>query len=225
MSPMDRVQSRPLSRQTLVEGAYDILKARLMDNELPAGVKLNMEALGRELGVSPTPIREAMAALEREGLVTKTPLVGYAVADRLDHEGFERLWEARIILEPAVARLAADRHTAQELAAIQSCVEPISAAGGPGYADYKRIAQLDEQFHSAIARASHNPTLTDWFDRTHFHVHLYRLHPPHGDELDVWTEHQRIATALQEGDAEAAAATMTDHLVRARERIRPVFAG
>lgn len=215
---------RRLARLTLVEGAYEALKSRLMDSDLAPGSKLNMEALGRELGVSPTPIREALAALEREGLVTKIPLVGYTATAKLDRAAFEELWEARLVLEPATVRLAALRATPPDLEAMASPLAvDLGAAGGTSYRDYRRIAQHDADFHAAIAAASQNPTLAEWWDRAHVHVHMYRLHFETGLSVATHDEHDRILRAIVAQDPEAAEAAMVEHLNRSRQRILVAF--
>src|SRR4051812_10810655 len=78
-----------------------------MDHEMAPGDRLNIDALARQLAVSPTPVREALARLESDGLVRKRPLIGYTVAPVLTRQEFEELYDMRLILETAAARRAA----------------------------------------------------------------------------------------------------------------------
>jgi hypothetical protein len=91
----------------LSDRVYEVLKGQLMDRVLAPGEKINIDLLCRELEVSQTPIREALARLESDGLVTKRALAGYTVAPLLDAEGYDDLFEMRFILEPVAAARAA----------------------------------------------------------------------------------------------------------------------
>ncbi len=99
-----RVQ-RP-GRQIVTDGAYEALQRMIMDHEVEPGERLNMEELARQLDVSATPDREALARLESDGLVTRRALSGYAVAPFLTSDSLGYLFEIRHLLEPpAAARL------------------------------------------------------------------------------------------------------------------------
>jgi len=93
----------PAPRQILTDSVYDAVKALIMDDVVPPGAKLNMDALARDLAVSPTPIREALARLESERLVVKEPLRGYTTAPLLTRAAFEDLYDFRLHLEPWAA--------------------------------------------------------------------------------------------------------------------------
>src|SRR3954451_23880770 len=97
-----------LRRAVLADGVYEAVKALIMDRHLEPGAKINMDALARDLDVSPTPVREALARLEADGLVTKRALVGYTAVPLLDAAGLTELFELRKLLEPAAARWAAE---------------------------------------------------------------------------------------------------------------------
>src|SRR5260370_4597378 len=75
-----------------------------MDQSIKPESRINIDKLAWELQVSPTPVREALARLESEGLVTKEPLRGYSAAPLLDLSTFLQLFEMRLLLEPVVAR-------------------------------------------------------------------------------------------------------------------------
>ena len=95
-----------LRRSTLGEDVYETLTALVMQHTLAPGDRLNIDALARELEVSPTPVREALARLESDGLVRKRPLAGYTATPLLTRQEFEELFDMRLVLEPATARRA-----------------------------------------------------------------------------------------------------------------------
>jgi biotin operon repressor len=90
----------------LADHVYETLMTSLVDGRLAAGESLNIGALSRELEMSQTPIREALARLESTGLVVREALRGYRVAPLFSPEELAELMEARIALEPHLARMA-----------------------------------------------------------------------------------------------------------------------
>src|SRR3954452_4463078 len=90
-----------LRRSTLGDDIYDVLRARILEHSMQPGDRVNIDALARELEVSQTPIREALARLESDGLVRKRPLVGYTVSPLLTRAEFTRMFEMRLLLECA----------------------------------------------------------------------------------------------------------------------------
>lgn len=96
-------------KRTLADEAYTELKSRIMRSELIPGAKLSIDGLAKQLAFSQTPIREALARLESEGLLARRPLSGYTVEPLLSAAEFDDLFEIRLMLEPRAARRAAER--------------------------------------------------------------------------------------------------------------------
>lgn len=96
-------------KRTLADEAYTELKSRIMRSELVPGAKLSIDGLAKQLAFSQTPIREALARLESEGLLARRPLSGYTVEPLLSAAEFDDLFEIRMLLEPRAARRAAER--------------------------------------------------------------------------------------------------------------------
>src|SRR5882757_10348083 len=90
-----------LKRSTLGDDVYETLRAAVLEHTLTPGDRVNIDALARELEVSPTPVREALARLESEGLVRKRPLVGYTVSPLLTLAEFHDMFDMRLLLESA----------------------------------------------------------------------------------------------------------------------------
>ena len=97
------LSSRKVERIALLDQVHEILKERILDRFYEPGVKLNIDALGRELKVSSTPLREALARLTAEGLVSAEPFVGFAVAPMPDAKYYGDLFDFRLIIEPWAA--------------------------------------------------------------------------------------------------------------------------
>jgi DNA-binding GntR family transcriptional regulator len=206
-----------LKRSTLGDDVYDTLRALVLEHMLTPGERINIDALSRELDVSPTPLREALARLESEGLVRKRALVGYTVSPLLTRAEFADMFDMRLLLECAAARWAAQRATDEQRAAIVIEAERV-IEGGDGDKWHAAFTALDAQLHDMVAEASASPLLRDSISRLHAHLHLHRRYFPFSQIAVTNDEHRRIAAAIRAGDADLAEIAMSDHLTRARER-------
>src|SRR5690606_18696518 len=125
------------------------------------GERINIEALARRLEVSPTPVREALARLEADGLVRKRPLAGYTATPLLTRAEFDELVEMRLILEPAAARRVAARDLpAADLARLRTEARlPDPVPGERGFAAIAAFTAQDARFHHLLAEWSGNRML------------------------------------------------------------------
>ena len=98
---------RPIARPSgLAEEVYRRIRADIMSLRLPPDTRVSVDSLARELGVSQTPIREALSMLEANGLVSKRHFAGYATSPRMDRAQLDELFEFRLLIEPHAARAA-----------------------------------------------------------------------------------------------------------------------
>ncbi|WLQ39019.1 GntR family transcriptional regulator [Streptomyces laculatispora] len=207
-------------RQPLSDSVYEDIKAMVMDHEIAPGARVGIEALSRRLDVSPTPVREALARLESDGLVVKRSLSGYRATELLTRQGIEELFEMRLLLEPQAAALAAlhaDEAQLDAIEAIQEDMEVHPSPAGP-YASYRDFAALDQRFHDAVAVAARRPLLRDAVERLHAHLHIFRLSSLPAEDDPTLAEHERVVRAILRRSAERAAQAMTDHLAHSLER-------
>ncbi|ETK33125.1 GntR family transcriptional regulator [Microbispora sp. ATCC PTA-5024] len=220
---MARPEPIRLRRSTLGDDVYETLRALILEHSMRPGDRVNIDALARELDVSPTPVREALARLESDGLVRKRPLAGYTVSPLLTRAEFTQMFEMRLLLECAAARWAAERATPEQREAIAvEATSPTSEADDPdGW--HAAFTTHDARFHDLIAEASGNPLLHDGVERLHVHLHLHRRYFPYAHAVTTVEEHQRVAAAIGAGRPEEAEEAMRAHLSRARERRLPAF--
>ncbi|MGH3366348.1 MAG: GntR family transcriptional regulator [Nocardioidaceae bacterium] len=215
---------RIIRRNVLADDVYEATKAMLMDHVVQPGARVSIDGLGRELAVSPTPVREALARLESDGLVVKEPLKGYRATSLLTLEEFEDLFAFRRLLEPWAARRAAERITPQRAEELRRELESAVAPLAANYEAYKTLTAHDSRFHAMIMRFSGSEQARVAFERTHCHLHLFRLHYERAIGPEALAEHRRIADAVASGYADAAEAAMVAHLESAmRERLRKVY--
>jgi DNA-binding GntR family transcriptional regulator len=214
-----------LRRATLGDDVYEALKTLVLDHRLAPGDRVNIDALARDLAVSPTPVREALARLESDGLVRKRPLAGYTVSPLLTRQEFTDMFDKRLVLEGAAARWAAQRADRPTRAAIDEAADvvAVSGPGTDGRQSEAAFTAADARFHGLIAVATGNPLLRDAIGRLHVHLHLHRLYFPATQTGTTAAEHRAVAVAITAGDPDAAQAAMHAHLSAARQRHLPAF--
>ncbi|MET1005059.1 MAG: GntR family transcriptional regulator [Propionibacteriaceae bacterium] len=231
MTASEAVPPARLERRALRDGAYDKLLDMLLDGTLAPDVNLSIDGLARELGVSPTPIREALVNLEHTGLVTRTALRGYRVAPPFDAVQIGQLVDARSVVElgaldqalrrrdslaPALRR-AYERHQ-QVIADIDALPEQSPTAR---LISYRRYFDVDWGFHVAIMQHADNPFILQLAESLGAHVHRLRQTVGVGltDSHEASTEHARILEALESGAPGAAVRdALRDHLEAVRAR-------
>jgi DNA-binding GntR family transcriptional regulator len=192
------------------ERAYNTIRKLLVEFKLKPDERLNEVQLSRSLGVSRTPIREALNRLASEGFVTLTPNRGFFVRS-LSTEGLIDLYELRSIIECASFRLMCERADDSEIARLTA----YWASVVNGYQDNPpdEILAKDESFHLLIAELSGNPELTNQLAainaRIRFirRIQIERTHDPR-----QVSSHSEIVAAAVGRDAERGVRLLRDHI-------------
>jgi DNA-binding GntR family transcriptional regulator len=208
----------PLKRSTLGDDVYQSLRSAVLEHLLSPGDRMNIDALARELEVSPTPVREALARLESEGLVRKRPLAGYTVSPLLTRGEFGDMFDMRLLLECAAARWAAERAGAAQKAEICTEADRTVGAAEDDSKWHATFTAMDAHLHDLVAQASGNALLHDSISRLHAHLHLHRRYFPYAQTAITVDEHRRVAAAIRDAQPDQAEQAMRDHLTHARER-------
>ena len=213
-------------KTVLADAVYERLQARIMDQAYPPRERLNIDALAADLAVSPTPIREALARLAAEGLVTFEAFKGYRVSPLLTTTQVADLMHVRRLIEVDAARLAARRIRVPDLIVVEklllqilgesACVEVGSWSHG-----YRQFNQLDKQFHETIVGAAGNQFLLDAYRSLNVHIELGRFYNVFRemDQEQTCVEHDAIFRALHAHNPEDAAAAVEFHLHATEERV------
>ena len=136
---------------------YQTLRNAILKGDLKPGERLMEMKLAGKLGVSRTPIREAIRMLELEGLVTMIPRRGAEVS-RISKQDIRDVLEVRLVLDSLATKLACKRITADQKEELVRAAEEFASATKSG--DVTLIAQADVRFHDVILAASHNKRLT-----------------------------------------------------------------
>jgi DNA-binding GntR family transcriptional regulator len=200
----------PLGVRSVVGLAYDEIRARIIDGRLAPGGRVGQAELADELGISRGSVREALRRLAGDGLVEFEVNRGFFVADLGLDRVLERL-EARLHLEPVLARLAAERRTDDDLAALRRSVEAEATARSAAAAH-----DASRAFHVTVAAATGNASfvrLIDslWIADVGRRLLARRRTQPDWQEADV-AEHRELLAAIDEQDPGRAEALMRAHV-------------
>jgi len=211
-------------RRVLADEVYAALTALIMDHTIAPDARLNIEALARDLAVSPTPVREALARLESDGLVVKEPLRGYRTTAVLTASELAQVFEFRALVEPWAAGRAARQRRPEDVTTLRAELEATPAAAvtatqGSGYAHYAALAEHDRRFHTMLLRLAGNGVALAAFERTRAHLHQFRYAFSTSMTTHAIAEHRVVVDAVEAGDARAARSAMAAHLRAAHDRI------
>jgi len=213
----------PLRRRRLVDEATQRLRAAILDGRFPSGTRLRQTALADRLGISRTPIREALGRLQQEGLVELLPGGGVRVALLALDEAVE-LYDLREVLDGLAARLAARRAGPPTLARLERALGRMAQCLARGDANEWFGAHVT--FHEAIFRASGNARLQAL--SAVVRLSIRRFHPlllttPNRLET-AHREHRAIFEAIAAGDGERAEALARGHIAGAKAIVLRVMA-
>jgi DNA-binding GntR family transcriptional regulator len=216
---------------TLKERAYAFIRDQLLVGAIPVGDRVSDADIARQLGISRTPVREALVQLETQGLIEQQPGLGPRVK-ALDRRGLEESFELRGMLEGSAAALAAERVTDAELAALEdlcgqyeAVVGRLRDAGAAGVRDplSDQLNILDMAFHLKVIEAARNRHLLRVVSDLHLLTRILRRRAnlpsvPYLQRLErVCADHRAIAAALRQHDGAAARQCMQQHVEWARD--------
>lgn len=211
----------PSPRPNLAEQVYATLKAEIHDFQLVAGDRFSEAELGNRLGVSRTPVREALFRLRNEGFLDVEPKLGWFVRP-IDFAKLEELYDLRVVLEAAsVQRLCARADEPPELAALRR-IWLVPAA--ERLDDPRQVGANDEQFHATLVRAAGNQEMTrvhwDVTERIRIIRHLDFTRP---DRIEAtYLEHARILRAVIQRKPEQALLLLKTHIDQSKAEVRKI---
>ncbi len=209
----------PIARVTLHDEVLTRLRDMIIEGVLPPGSRINEVQAGASLGVSRTPLREAIKSLASEGLVEILPAKG-AVVRRFGERDVFHVLEVLKTLEQTAARLLCARAPDDEIAGLSALHEEMMEL----YRRRDRLAyfKCNQQIHSGIVRASGNPVLAETHDQLQSRIKRVRF--VGNDQPDRWAgavaEHEVMYAAWKARDGERLAAILGLHLDRTMERVK-----
>ena len=207
-----------LQVQTLADKALGSIEAAIMKGDLAPGTRISEVLLAKTFGISRGPLREAIRRLEGRGLLVRIPHIGARVVT-LSVDDLLEIFDIREALEGMACRLAAERMTDSELAAVDAVLEQHGGdeALRAGEAYYQKPGDYD--FHYRIVQGAKNRRIVGLLCGEMYHlirIYRYRAGAVPGRAPRAFEEHRRILAALRARDGELAERLMREHIRRAR---------
>ncbi len=222
----DGAGSDALIQQSLLgKQVYDLLWQRIVSHQLQPGDKLSDLRLSQELGVSRTPVREALHQLAQEGIVRAESRRGFYVA-HFSSEDVREVYEVRAALEVLAVRLALPRLSAADLAEAQADLDAVSRrvlAGDPSASE--TFLAIDRAFHEMLVQAANNRRLSGLLAGVQAQLRVFQFYGIHFQSMMEMSldHHQAILAALRARDRPAAEAAMERHIQEVKERVLAEF--
>lgn len=190
---------------------FNTLRQAILKGELAPGERLMEIQLAERLGVSRTPIREAIRKLELEGLVLMIPRKGAEVA-KISEKSLRDVLEVRRSLEELAIELACQRMTEEEVAALEAAQEAFKAAVACG--DAMKIAETDEAYHDVIYEGTCNDRLVQILNNLREQMYRYRLEYIKDEDKRqiLLLEHDKVLKAVRMRRVEEAKEAMREHI-------------
>jgi DNA-binding GntR family transcriptional regulator len=213
VSAMAVFDASVLRTRSRAEFVYESLRDAIWDGRIKKGERVREEEVARSLGVSRTPVREALQRLQQRGLLVIGGGRGLVVAELSQHQVVE-LYAMRQVLEGSAARFAAQHATEPEVAILSRLQQDLQSAAD----DATLLTNLNRRFHQAIYEAAHNQYLMQTLDLLHdsfalLHSTTFRMP---SRRLASDSEHRRIVDAIAVRDADRAEAVAREHIAQAQ---------
>ena len=203
--------TRKIHTETYKNQAYDLIKNAILYNRFRVDAIYSQEAICTELGISRTPVREAIRKLELEGLVVMIPRKGAEVA-RITEKDLRDVLEVRCSLEELAAELAAERMDEEGQEKLDQALVEFESAIESG--DNAAIADSDMEFHDIIFDATGNPRLIQIIGNLREQFYRYRLEYVKDTDYHIvlLNEHKELVNAIRAGKKEEARKIMKKHI-------------
>jgi DNA-binding GntR family transcriptional regulator len=194
--------------------AYQQVREMILEGAIPAGSTLVEARLVRLLGMSRTPVREALHRLEAEGLLAPLPRGGFSVI-ALGEDDLRNFYMIRACLEGLAAATAATQLTRVDLARLEDLYDEMQIAVQAGRDE--ELAQLNREFHRTVAIASGNAPLCEILDNVKGVFERFRVNAVANPNrrAQAHLEHGQLIDALRDRDADKARRLAEDHVHRA----------
>ncbi len=206
-------EMKPEEYMPLREVVFLTLRRRILRGELKPGERLMEISLANRLGVSRTPIREAIHKLENEGLVVMVPRRGAHVAE-ITRQELDDVLEVRRSLEMLAIQRACEHITPEEIRELKEAEELFAAMVAKEDADFTKLGELDEQFHDVIYNATGNRRLIQILNNLREQMYRFRVEYLKDEDIreTLTKEHDAIIKALEERNAAEALRIIKLHI-------------
>jgi DNA-binding GntR family transcriptional regulator len=218
---MESFLGGPLDAKSASVAVADLVRHAILHGRLRPGARLKEDAIAREFAVSRTPVREALAILQAEGLLETSRNRGASVRT-YSPEDLDEMYEVRGILEGAAARRAATRRTAKQLALLRRSCRRFTELGS---GDLEALVSENARFHDTILEASGSRYLSAFAAQVRAVPLSYQSYAWYGPGQLAMSQasHCRVLDAIAAKDADRAEQEMREHLTVSRETLTAAY--
>ena len=211
----------PVRHYSITDQVYDALKERILLRTVQPGERLLLNELEQQLGVSRTPLKDALNRLAMEGLVEVYPRKGTFVTS-LTSETLREVFDIRLLMELYAGEQGITRITPAQLGKMRGLVKELERnidAGNETYIDYGQFISRDQNLHLLLIGLAGNQTLLEMYRSLNVHVQIARGFYTRMDRRVRHTheEHKTILRAYESGDANLLRETLTLHICSVRQ--------
>jgi DNA-binding GntR family transcriptional regulator len=220
---LEELTSELQKPKSLGEQVEEIIREAIIEGTLDPGERLVESQIASQLGLSRTPVRDALQRLERDGLVTTLPS-GAAMVTQLSLDDLEDITEVRRVVEPYAAAMATRRMTPEVLTELEGLFSKMRVAAEDG--DFRHYVALNDRLHAKVYEASQSPTLVTLIRALNFALYFRQIAdffgPPQLSEM--LQEHEEIFDAMRRGDEEVVESVFREHIGMTLQLIREKMA-
>jgi DNA-binding GntR family transcriptional regulator len=218
LGPLQAIEER----KSLGEHVFETMKMAIIRGDMSSGSRVVESRIAEAIGISRTPVREAMHKLEREGLLQRQPKGGYIVLG-LNREDIEETFGIRSVLESYAAKLAAIKHTPGELKPLEQKIKAYQACLDQGR--FKDLPRINTEFHDLLYALSRSPKLIHMIHGLRDHIYRYRQIILEKEVMAVQSndDHRQMLLAIRKRDGDGVERLVREHLSRGQTVVLEEF--
>ncbi len=218
---MNEVTFPLIDHTALSDKVYEALKKKILERELKPGDKVHVDEVANQLGVSRTPVKDALNRLALEGLIDKVARRGTFVST-MSAQDADELFDLRLLMESYAAEKVLEKDKADSfLAEMKKCMANIDRIAQSDDPDYDAYMRWNRDLHLVLIRLADNNRLLQMYESLNISIQVARVHYLHSVESVTHTqqEHQAIYQAFQDRDLEQVKQAIAAHINSVRDAV------
>lgn len=218
-----KLSSKFSERKSLGQDVFEYLKKAITDQDIEPGERLVESRIADMLGISRTPLREALHKLEREDWIEKIPSGGFRVVT-MTKDDVEQTFGIRAVLEAYAARLAAENYNNKGILPLEKKMEEFQDCLEKEF-DYKKLQKINTQFHDMLYSLSDSPRLIRMINQLRAQIARFRqiILKQKGYAYKSNEDHIKMVEAIKKMDGEAVEKLVREHILKGKEAVLTQF--
>lgn len=208
--------------RNISDEVYGLLRKRIIGHEYPPGFRFDLNALESQLGISRTPLKDALQRLEVDGLVVIRPRRGTFVAT-IDVDAVAETFAMRRLLELYAAEVVVREATDKEIGSLKALADEMNdlLENNEYQSVVEKYIQIDHEFHKLLVELARNKLLIQIYQKIDAHVQIARVRQKfnRSDSMHTESEHKAILEALEQRDAKKLVSALGSHIDQSKIRM------